>query len=49
MYLGDNIRDFPRLDQDLRLGPEAGYGEFGSVYFVLPNPMYGSWEDNPPR
>jgi predicted secreted acid phosphatase len=22
----------------------AALGEFGERYFVLPNPMYGSWE-----
>ncbi len=47
MWLGDNIGDFPGLDQELRhLGVEA-YGRFGKDFFVLPNPMYGSWEDNP--
>lgn len=47
MYLGDNIFDFPRLDQELRHAPEAAYADFGSLYFQLPNPMYGSWTDNP--
>ncbi len=47
MWLGDNINDFPNLDQDLRNRPEAAFERFGLEYFVLPNPMYGSWEDNP--
>ena len=47
MWLGDNIQDFPRLDQELRRQPEAAFERFGLQYFVLPNPMYGSWEDNP--
>jgi 5'-nucleotidase (lipoprotein e(P4) family) len=47
LYVGDNIQDFPRLDQDLRRGPEGAFADFGSVYFILPNPMYGSWVDNP--
>jgi len=43
MWVGDNIKDFPWLDQDLREeGPEA-YEDFGGRFFILPNPMYGSW------
>ena len=48
MYIGDNIRDFPDLDQDIRDGAATVYADFGSRFFVLPNPMYGSWERNPP-
>ena len=49
MWVGDNIHDFPGLDQELRFaGPEA-MGEFGDRFFVLPNPLYGSWEHNPPQ
>lgn len=44
MYLGDNIHDFPDLDQSLRDQPETELAEFGALYFVLPNPMYGSFE-----
>ena len=44
MWLGDNIHDFPGLDQGLRdAGPEA-MTDFGDRFFVLPNPLYGSWE-----
>lgn len=43
MYLGDNIRDFPDLDQTLRDAPETDLADFGALYFVLPNPMYGSF------
>ena len=47
MWLGDNIGDFPDLDQSLRdRGPEA-FRSFGTRFFVLPNPMYGSWQRNP--
>ncbi len=46
MWLGDNIQDFPGLDQGLRDKPEVAFEHFGIEYFVLPNPMYGSW-DNP--
>jgi 5'-nucleotidase (lipoprotein e(P4) family) len=48
-YIGDNIHDFPRLSQRLRDDPDAAYAMFGERYFVLPNPMYGSFERNAPR
>ena len=44
MWLGDNIHDFPGLEQSSpAAGPEA-LAEFGDRFFVLPNPLYGSWE-----
>ncbi len=46
LWVGDNIRDFPGLDQGARLDP-ARLAEFGTRFFILPNPMYGSWEANP--
>ncbi len=42
--LGDNILDFPALSQALRQQPDAAFAAFGAKYFVLPNPMYGSWQ-----
>ena len=42
-WLGDNIQDFPSLTQAVRTD-SAALGEFGKRYFILPNPMYGSWE-----
>jgi predicted secreted acid phosphatase len=47
-WFGDNILDFPGLSQASREDP-AALAEFGRRYFVLPNPMYGSWTQNPPR
>ena len=44
MWIGDNIQDFPGLAQSLRTGPDSAYNNFGRIYFLLPNPMYGSWE-----
>ncbi len=44
MWLGDNIEDFPGMSQQWHEP-----GEFGSRYFVLPNPSYGSWEELPRR
>ena len=44
-WLGDNIQDFPHLTQAVRTD-SAALADFGRIYFVLPNPMYGSWERN---
>jgi 5'-nucleotidase (lipoprotein e(P4) family) len=46
MWFGDNIQDFPRLTQKLRGDPAEEYSAFGRIYFVLPNPLYGSWTKN---
>lgn len=48
-WVGDNIQDFPHLTQDVRTKGEAGLVDFGVRFFLLPNPMYGSWETNPQR
>ncbi|WP_150467440.1 HAD family acid phosphatase [Francisella sp. SYW-9] len=43
-YFGDNIQDFPNMKQETmqKADPKA-FKEFGSKYFIMPNPMYGSW------
>lgn len=46
-FVGDNIEDFPGGEQTLRAAPEAELAAFGTRFFVLPNPMYGSWTSNP--
>ena len=46
MWIGDNIKDFPDHGQELRFGAETLFADFGTRYFVLPNPMYGSWQAN---
>jgi 5'-nucleotidase (lipoprotein e(P4) family) len=48
MWLGDNIEDFPGLDQGVRAGDGDG-AAFGRRFIVLPNPMYGSFLRNPPQ
>jgi 5'-nucleotidase (lipoprotein e(P4) family) len=48
-WVGDNIHDFPGGSQALRNGDPVALAAFGQRYFVLPNPMYGSWESNPPN
>ncbi len=47
MWVGDNIHDFPDLDQELRFASDESFAEFGDRFFILPNPLYGSWEGNP--
>lgn len=47
-WVGDNIHDFPGGTQALRDAAGALDG-FGTRWFILPNPMYGSWESNPVR
>jgi predicted secreted acid phosphatase len=42
-WVGDNILDFPGMTQAARGDPRA-LAEFGKRYFILPNPMYGSWQ-----
>ena len=44
-YVGDNIKDFPYLSQ-VDIGDPA---LFGTRYFMLPNPVYGSWQRLPLR
>ena len=48
-WVGDNIQDFPSLTQRAREQGSAAFALFGDRYFILPNPMYGSFERNPPR
>jgi len=45
-FVGDNIQDFPGLSQALRKETDEAFAPFGARFFVLPNPMYGSWERN---
>ena len=45
-WVGDNILDFPGLTQAARNDPKA-LEDFGRRFFVLPNPMYGSWQQVP--
>lgn len=35
-YLGDSMGDFPESEEES--------GEFGVRFFILPNPLYGTWE-----
>lgn len=46
MFVGDNIQDFPMLTQDVRKQPDSAFDKFGDSLFIIPNPMYGSWEKN---
>jgi 5'-nucleotidase (lipoprotein e(P4) family) len=42
-WVGDNILDFPGLSQAVRTDA-AALADFGKRFFILPNPMYGSWQ-----
>jgi len=44
VWVGDNIQDFPALTQEVRSRDAEAFSAFGRIYFMLPNPMYGSWE-----
>jgi len=44
-WVGDNILDFPGMSQAARNDPRA-LADLGARYFILPNPMYGSWTQN---
>ncbi len=44
MWMGDQITDFPELDQSIYATDGQIQGPFGTRYIVLPNPMYGEWE-----
>ncbi len=46
MWFGDNIKDFPNHDQNLRFGSDSLFVDYGTRYFIMPNPMYGSWQVN---
>lgn len=43
-FLGDNILDFPGMSQAARQAGEEAFAEFGVRFFLVPNPMYGSWQ-----
>lgn len=42
--VGDNIQDFPGLSQKDKVQGAPAFTEFGVRYFLVPNPMYGSWQ-----
>ncbi len=43
-FVGDNILDFPRLAQSSKAQGAPAFTDFGVRYFLVPNPMYGSWQ-----
>lgn len=48
-FFGDNIQDFPTFKQaqmDTLDINDKTYDIFGNGYFILPNPIYGSWVNN---
>jgi 5'-nucleotidase (lipoprotein e(P4) family) len=45
-FVGDNVQDFPGLSQEIRKQGDDAFAPFGVRYFLVPNPMYGSWAGN---
>lgn len=50
LFVGDNLGDytslFDRRDNSLALGlADSLHDEFGRKFIILPNPMYGEWEN----
>ena len=43
-WVGDNILDFPGLSQKVKEQGAPAFADFGVRYFLVPNPMYGSWQ-----
>lgn len=43
-FVGDNILDFPKMAQAARRVGAPAFTEFGVRFFLVPNPMYGSWQ-----
>ena len=43
-FVGDNILDFPSLSQKMKEQGAPAFSEFGVRFFLVPNPMYGSWQ-----
>ncbi len=45
MYLGDNIQDFPKFEQqEIARHPQRASDRIGVDFFLFPNPIYGSWK-----
>lgn len=42
-YFGDNIQDFPEFSQ--KESNTINFDLFSQGYFILPNPIYGSWQN----
>lgn len=49
LFFGDNLDDFPGYNKDSQeernKKVEEESNKFGNEYIILPNPMYGHWED----
>ncbi|MDD4150240.1 MAG: 5'-nucleotidase, lipoprotein e(P4) family [Bacteroidales bacterium] len=54
LLVGDNLCDFDGIfeDRSLKMGKdavEANKDKFGQEFIILPNPMYGKWEQSLPN
>jgi predicted secreted acid phosphatase len=48
LSIGDNIQDMAGLKQDSVRASGTAALVFGRDYFIMPNPLYGSWGFNKP-
>ncbi|WP_271518967.1 HAD family acid phosphatase [Bradyrhizobium sp. CCBAU 53380] len=48
LWIGDNILDLPKATQDEARINGTPDLVFGKDYFLIPNPLYGSWQNNKP-
>jgi predicted secreted acid phosphatase len=50
LAVGDNVQDYDHFTQkDLVKNPEPLTQVLGKSFFLLPNPLYGSWRDLPSK
>jgi predicted secreted acid phosphatase len=50
LAVGDNVQDYDHFTQrDLLRNSEPLTQVLGKTFFLLPNPLYGSWRDLPPK
>lgn len=54
LYFGDNLVDFHKnwdhkTSEERRAAVDAHRNDFGEKFIVLPNPLYGDWENSLPK
>ena len=48
LWMGDNVKDLPFVTQESARTKGVAPLVFGKDYYMLPNPLYGSWTGNKP-
>ncbi len=54
LYLGDNLQDFhkdwdKKSSQERRILADQHFADFGDRFIIIPNPLYGDWENSLPK